>query len=292
MAEPTDNRAIHEANRLSWNAATKAHNSHKADQAGFLRRGGSTLFPEEVELLGDLAGKRLLHLQCNAGQDTLSLARRGATVTGVDISDEAIDFATKLSAESGIVATFHRADVYDWLDNAVARGEQFDIVFCSYGAICWLSDLARWACGVAGVLVAGGRFVTVELHPSLMMFNEHFELTYSYFGGGEPHRWDEGVTDYVARSGPALAPSGFAEGVRDFVNPHPVYEYQWPMGVILTSLLDAGLTIERFREYPYLNGVKLSEDMREESGGRMFPPEQVPSIPLMFGLAAAKRPFA
>ena len=81
---------IHETNRLAWNAATQAHNSHKGDQARYLREGGSTLFPEEVELLGGLAGKSLVHLQCNAGQDTLSLAKLGATVTGVDISDEAI----------------------------------------------------------------------------------------------------------------------------------------------------------------------------------------------------------
>jgi hypothetical protein len=76
-------KELHEANRLSWDVATRAHNSHKGDQARFLREGGSTLFPEELELLGELRGRSLLHLQCNAGQDTLSLAARGATVTGV-----------------------------------------------------------------------------------------------------------------------------------------------------------------------------------------------------------------
>ena len=83
---------LHERNRLSWNAATQAHNSHKRDQAGFLRRGGSTLYKEEIELLGDVTGLSLVHLQCNSGQDTLSWAARGARVTGVDISDEAIAF--------------------------------------------------------------------------------------------------------------------------------------------------------------------------------------------------------
>ena len=87
-------RPLHEQNRLAWNEATRAHNSHKGDQAAFLRGGGSTLFPEEIELLGDLRDRPLVHLQCNAGQDTLSIASRlGARVTGVDISDEAIDFA-------------------------------------------------------------------------------------------------------------------------------------------------------------------------------------------------------
>jgi 2-polyprenyl-3-methyl-5-hydroxy-6-metoxy-1,4-benzoquinol methylase len=105
-------RELHEDNRRSWNSATRAHNSHKGDQAGFLRSGGSTLFPEEAELLGDVAGQRLVHLQCNSGQDSLSLAALGADVTGVDISDEAVRFATTLSAQSGMPATFVRSDVF------------------------------------------------------------------------------------------------------------------------------------------------------------------------------------
>src|SRR5262245_18016350 len=108
-------RDLHEANRRSWNAATEVHNRHKHDQARFLRDGGSTLFPEELDLLGDVAGRSLVHLQCNSGQCSLSLARRGAVVTGVDISDAAIDFARGLSGAAGIPATFVRADVYDCL---------------------------------------------------------------------------------------------------------------------------------------------------------------------------------
>ncbi len=105
--------ALLEDNRVSWNAATRAHNSHKGDQARFFREGGSTLRPEEIALLGNVHGLRLVHLLCNSGQDTLSLARLGAIVTGVDISDEAIAFARKLSADAGIPATFERADVFD-----------------------------------------------------------------------------------------------------------------------------------------------------------------------------------
>jgi SAM-dependent methyltransferase len=209
-------------------------------------------------------------------------------VTGVDISDEAIRLAGELSDEAGIPSTFHRADVYDWLDAARDRGERFDIAFCSYGSICWLSDLGRWAAGISAVLAPGGRFATVDFHPASMMFNERFELTYPYFGEGKPLKWEEGVQDYVAASGPGLAPSGFQEGVRDFKNPHAVYEFQWHMGAILTALLESGLRIERFCEYPYSNGGKLFDNMREEAGRRMFPPDNVPSVPLMFGLAAVK----
>ncbi|HEX2211230.1 MAG TPA: class I SAM-dependent methyltransferase, partial [Longimicrobium sp.] len=197
---------IHEANRLSWNAATQAHNSHKANQAAFLRAGGSTLFPEELELLGEIAGKTLVHLQCNSGQDTLSLARLGARVTGVDISDTAIEFARRLSEESGIAATFEPADVYAWMDAAAREGRRFDRAFSSYGVVSWISDLQAWARGIAGILAPGGRFVLVEFHPAATMFDERMRLTYPYSSGGEPIVTETGVGDYVRDSPAGLAP--------------------------------------------------------------------------------------
>ncbi len=199
---------LHEANRLAWNAATVAHNSHKADQAKFLREGGSTLFPEEIALLGDIAGRSLVHLQCNAGQDTLSLARLGAAVTGVDISDEAIAFARRLSADSGIPARFVRADIYDWLAEAARGPERFDLAFSSYGAIPWLSDIRAWARGIAAILEPGGRFALVEFHPFAMVFDEGWQLAFPYFAQGKPLSWESGIGDYVAVAGGALSPSG------------------------------------------------------------------------------------
>jgi len=288
MDETNTGGELHEANRQSWNAATVAHNSHKVDQAGFLRRGSSTLFPEEVDLLGDIGGQRVVHLMCNSGQDTLSMAQLGASVTGVDISDEAIRFAKDLARESGIPATFHRADLYDWFDTAQQDGEQFDMVFSSYGSICWLSDIQRWAAGISAVLRPGGRFVAIDFHPVAMMFDEHFEHKYPYFGEGKPLKWDEGVSDYVGRAGSALAPSGFQEGVRDFENPHPVYEFQWHLSAIFNALAGSGLRIERFHEYPFFNAAKIYEDMVEREGRRMFLPDGVPSIPLMFEVVANK----
>ena len=131
----------HEQNRASWNEAVVAHNSHKVDQDGFFRNKGSTLYPEEIGLLGNLAGLKVCHLQCNAGQDTLSLVTRlGAeNPTGVDISDNAIEFATKLAKDSGIQATFVRADVFEYFDTTEAS--QFDVVFVSYGTVNWLVNL-------------------------------------------------------------------------------------------------------------------------------------------------------
>src|SRR5690242_3621565 len=191
---------LHEENRAAWNVATEVHNSHKADQAKFLREGGSTLFPDEIELLGNIAGKSLVHLQCNAGQDTLSLAKLGARVTGVDISDTAVDFARKLSADSGIPGTFHRSDVYDWLEQTQ---EHFDAVFSSYGALVWLSDIRLWAKGVASILAPGGKVVVLEFHPLLNMLDDDWAVKYDYFHLGREISFDNGIGDYVSMSGAA-----------------------------------------------------------------------------------------
>ncbi|MFQ3630725.1 class I SAM-dependent methyltransferase [Roseiflexus sp.] len=281
-------RDLHEINRRAWNEATRAHNSHKADQARFFRNGGSTLFPEEQELLGDVRGKRLLHLQCNAGQDTLSLAQLGAHVTGVDISDEAIAFARRLSDESGIPATFYRADVYDWLDEAAQRGETFDIVFSSYGFLVWLSDLRSWARGVAAVLAPGGRFVMIEFHPFLMMLDDQGQTIAHSYGGGQIWSFDEGIGDYVAWAGAALAPSGYLEGVQNFRNPHPSHEFSWGIGDLVSTLLDAGLRLETLREYPYANGFPAFEGTVALPGGRFAPPPDRPTMPMMLGLTARR----
>lgn len=279
---------LHEANRLSWNAATQAHNSHKADQAGFLRAGGSTLFPEELELLGDVDGKTLVHLQCNSGQDTLSLARLGARVTGVDISDIAIDFARRLSAETGIEARFEREDVYAWMEAAARDGRRWELAFSSYGAVCWISNLQAWARGIAGILAPGGRFVLVEFHPAATMFDEQLRLAYPYSGGGEPIMTETGVGDYVADSGAGLAPSGFVEGLEKFSNPHRSFDFQWGVYEVAQALIDAGLRIEQLREWPYANGWAGYHGMREEAGRRFRPPAGVPALPLMYGVAAVK----
>jgi 2-polyprenyl-3-methyl-5-hydroxy-6-metoxy-1,4-benzoquinol methylase len=281
-------RATHEQNRRSWNAVTPAHNSHKHDQAGFLRRGGTTLFPEELELLGPIAGKRLLHLQCNCGQDSLSLAALGADVTGVDISDAAIDFARALSTETGIAARFERADVFDWLDEAIARGERYDRVFSSYGTITWLADLPRWGRGVASMLAPGGKLVLMEFHPLCWSFDREGKVIESYFIDGPiPERG--GVNDYVGRSDAALTPMGKAPGVEGFENPEPAMAFQQTVAQTVQVLADAGLFIEQLREYPYANGCLLFDGMEPLPGERFGMPKGVPAMPLMLGVVATPR---
>jgi SAM-dependent methyltransferase len=287
-ATPEARRVIHEQNRRSWNEATRAHNSHKADQAGFFREGGNKLFPEEIALLGDLRGKSVVHLQCNSGQDTLSIKHLGADqVAGVDISDEAIDFARALSRDSGVEADFFRADVYDWLAEEAAGDRRWDVVFCSYGAICWLSDLDAWAKGIAAVLKPSGRFVTVEFHSAANMFDEDYNHKFHYSTGGRPATWDDGVSDYVAFAGPSSAPSGWVDGARDFQNPEIVHEFAWGVGEVITALLDAGLFVEHFHEYDYA-AHKLYNRMVDLGRGKWALPPDIPSFPLMYSIRARK----
>lgn len=279
-------RDLHEANRRSWNAATVAHNSHKRDQAAFLRSGGSTLFPEELALLGDIRGKKLVHLQCNAGQDSLSLALLGAAVTGVDISDEAVRFARELSAAAGIEASFVRSDVYDWFEQTAVSGERFDLVYTSYGALPWLSDITAWGRGIATVLAPGGRLVTIEFHPLMWVFEPDWSRRFDYFPTPAPFFSEEGVNDYVGASEGLLSPSGHDVEPSAFVNPHPSYEFQWPVADVVTALLDAGLELEALKEYPYANGWKPFENMRTDEERRTWPPAGMPDLPMMFSLAA------
>lgn len=284
-------RHHHEDNRRSWNSATRAHNSHKGDQAAFLRGGGGTLFPEETDLLGDISGRTLLHLQCNSGQDTLSLAARGALATGVDISDEAVAFATRLSAESGIPADFVRSDVFDYFDRALAEGARFDRVFCSYGSIVWLSDLTVWATGIAGVLAPGGRFVIVDFHPVATMFDHEWTLTWDYWAPspGSRQTFEDGVGDYVKAAREALVPWGYEEGMAEVPDRHRCHQFAWGLSDVVGSLLGAGLEIEALREYPWFNGAVPGPGMRELPGRRFLPPAHLPAFPLMFGVAAARR---
>jgi SAM-dependent methyltransferase len=272
-------------NRRSWNAAVLAHQSHRGDLAAFLRAGGSTLFPEELALLGDVRGKRLAHLLCNNGQDTLSLAACGAQCVGVDISDEAIALARQLSAQSGISATFARAEIYAWL--AEHHDAQFDLAYASYGVICWLPDIDGWAQALAQILAPGGRFVLIEFHPLSNMLDTQWQLKHDYPQQGKLLELP-GVGDYVGAAQGGLSPAGFERGVEAFVNPHPCYLYRWGVGEVVSALIRAGLQLELLREYTYMNGEQPFETMCALSERRFTAPEGVPAVPLMYGLRARR----
>jgi len=268
----------YEQTRRSWNLATRNHNAHKGDQAARLRAGEELLFPEELELLGSLAGRRLVHLQCNAGQDSLCLARRGARVTGVDFSDEAIAFARALSLESGIPADFEQAEVVSFMHTTRAR---FELAFSSYGAVGWLPDLGAWASGVRRILEPGARFVYVEFHPLCWSIAPDLTLRGDDYFATEP--FHDPVRDYVADSGSSL---GAAGPVAAGENSIPATSYQYGLGQIVEALLRAGLLLETLREYPYANGCKTHAGLVAAEGRRWVWPDGIARTPLMFALAA------
>lgn len=271
----------YDANRRSWNAATRNHNAHKGDQAATLRAGTELLFPEELALLGDLAGKRVAHLQCNAGQDTLCLARRGAVVTGIDLSDEAIAFARALSAETGLKATFVESEIVRYLQ---ATDDRFDIAFSSYGTIGWLPDLGAWARGVKRVLAPGGKLVLVEFHPLVWSFDADLHLTGDDYFSCDP--FVAPVGDYVKDAGAALGAVVSAGPAETTTNDVPATSYQYGLGQIVSAVVAAGLQVESLVEYPYSNGCKATPGLVPGDHRRYVWPAGTARLPLMFGLVA------
>jgi SAM-dependent methyltransferase len=257
-----------ELNRQSWNARTGVHiASDFYDVDGFLK-GASSLNDIELGLLGDVAGKRILHLQCHFGQDTLSLARLGADVTGIDLSDRAIDEARKLNEKLDLSAEFICCNLYDLPQHLDAK---FDIVFTSYGTISWLPDLQKWAEIVARFLKPGGRFVFVEFHPVVWMFDDDFkEFKYSYFNRGAIVETGSGT--YADQSAP--------------IETHDV-GWNHPLNEVIGNLLRAGLKIEHFQEYDYSPYAcfKTVEKIGEK---KFVIPQLGGKIPMVYSIVATR----
>jgi SAM-dependent methyltransferase len=262
----------HQDNRKSWNAATEQHHSHKPDLIGRYKNGWNNLHDDDMQLLGDLTGKKVVHLQCNDGQDTVSIAKfLGGDVTGVDISDYAIEAAQKLSDETNIPVTLVRSDIFEWFEQ---NETLYDVAYTSYGTFNWIADIQMWAKGIAKTLRPGGRFVMIDFHPVAGMYEIDWTLAYDYMGG--KHLGFNGVGDYVGDD---------YEG--KFKNPHSSHEFCWGLTDIISALLDSGLTLKQFKEYPYINGWQRFPEMRNE-GRRFYPPENKPVMPMMFSLIATK----
>ncbi len=262
-----------QANLDLWNEMTGiTSKSNSYDMPGFLA-GRSTLKAVEREELGDISGKSLLHLQCHFGMDTISFARLGAIVTGVDFSDKAITLAQSLSAELKIPARFICSDVYDLAEKLT---DQFDIVHSSYGFLCWLPDVTVWAKLVAHFLKPGGFLHIVESHPFLHVFeNERttpdLRVRFPYFPSPEPTRWE---------------PEGcYAD--KDAQVTHPSYEWTHSLGEIINALINAGLRIDFLHEFPFLCWDNFPF-MRKGPDGLWRLPGDHDTIPLTFSLKATK----
>jgi len=260
-------------NYLWWNEAAPLHaTSAFYDVEGFLK-GKSTLHVIEQELLGDIHGKELLHLQCHFGMDTLSLARLGAKVTGVDFSDEAIKIAKSLQDQLGLDAQFVCSNVYDLQHNLTG---QYDIVYTSYGVLCWLNDLPGWAKIINHFLKPGGLFLIVEGHPLAGVFDSKDGQIYiadTYFYDPTPY------TDM----------SDGTYAVPDAMKKHTTTD-EWAHSIseIMQALWSAGLKITSFEEYPYSFYEKFPGMMEQnEDGGWVFKDKKL-QLPMMFSLTARK----
>ncbi|MEM1250149.1 MAG: class I SAM-dependent methyltransferase [Acidobacteriota bacterium] len=226
----------------------------------------------EADLLGDVAGQTLLHLQCHFGMDTLTQARRGARVTGVDYSSEAVDRARELAQRLAVTeARFLCSDLYE-LPGVL--DETFDVVFTSIGVLSWLDDLEGWARVVHDHLSPGGRFVLLESHPLVWIFDDEVEerrldVRYDYFERSEPLQLEQ--------EGVYSDPSA--------VEPSVTFEWAHSLSEIVRALLGAGLILDSLEEYAEI-AWPLFPWMEKTDGGSWRLPDGFPTLPLMFSIAA------
>ncbi len=264
-----------DANQKLWDEYALAHfGSEFYNVTGFLN-GETTLKPFELEELTDVKGKTLLHLQCHFGLDTLSWAREGAIVTGVDFSPEAIRLAKQLAEKAHLKATFIQSDVYKLPEKL---SKKFDIVYTSFGVIVWLPDLIKWARVISHFLKPRGKFYFAEFHPFVQIFDEEdpsgLKLKYDYFPNAEPHIFENS-------SGGSYATSD--ERIKQPVS----YEWQHSLSEIFNSLIKAGLRIDSFNEYPITFFPQFPFAVKQEDGTWHLP--SLPAkLPLTFSLLATK----
>lgn len=256
-------------NRKAWNDKTEVHvNSDFYDMPSFLA-GKNTLNEIELALLGDVTGKKILHLQCHFGQDTISFSRMGADATGVDLSDKAIDKARELSVQTEVHTRFICSDVYSLHE---VLDEEFDIVFTSYGTIGWLPDLEKWAWTVSRFLKPGGMFVFAEFHPVVWMFDSNFEkVAYRYF-----------KTDAIIETELGT--------YADLTTPMEYETVSWNHGIseVVNNLIEAGLEINVLNEYDY-SPYNCFRGTEEFESGKFRIIHLKNNIPMVYAIKATKK---
>ncbi len=255
-------------NKASWNNRVDAHiHSDFYDVPAFIA-GKSSLNDIELQLLGDVQGKSILHLQCHFGQDTLSLARMGAQVTGVDLSDKAITEANKLAQTIQMPATFICCNIYDLPQHL---DQQFDIVFTSYGTIGWLPDLSAWAQLIARYLKPGGQFIFVEFHPVVWMFDDAFTHIKYPYQGNQPIIESESGT--------------YADPTANIQQDYVMWNHA--IASVLQNLITQNLIITSFAEYPY-SPYNCFQHTREIEPGKFIIEHLHGHIPMVYALQARK----
>jgi SAM-dependent methyltransferase len=263
---------INQHNLAYWNKVTPDHVASSMYRTEEFRRGEIVLDPIVRSAIGDVKGKRLLHLQCHFGLDTLSLARMGASVTGIDFSPPAIEQARALAKEAGIDARFICADV---LAPPAGALKDFDVAFASWGAIYWIADIAAWMRVASGALKKGGRLLLCEGHPALLMLDERapsgtLRVRWPY-DSAEAHVDDAVDVDYAGAAVAGIRTEGYLHG----------------LSRILNATMRAGLTIRGFCEGDRVPWKALDQFVQVDRDYWGLP-AGVPPIPLYFILEAVK----
>ena len=260
--------AARAANRARWDESAPLHAASALYDLEGVRAGADHLRPYEPRELGPVAGLDLVHLQCHIGTDTLSWARRGARVTGLDFSAASLEVARSLAADCGLEARWVCADVYDAV---AALGERrFDVVYTGIGALVWLPELGPWAEVVAALLRPGGVLYLVEIHPMVGAVADDGRTIVEDVLGARYRRWEE-------RDGTYAAPGAQLRHTAS-------YERQHGLGDVLSAVLDAGLVIELFHEHAATDAPWPWAE-RGSDGLYRLPPE-FPSYPLAYSLRA------
>lgn len=257
-----------DVNKASWNKRTDVHvDSEFYDNQSFIK-GRSSLNDIEIPLLGDLTGKKVLHLQCHFGQDTISMARMGAQATGVDLSDKSVDKARELTKITETGCEFVCCNVYD-LPNHL--DDTFDVVFTSYGTITWLPDLDRWASVINRFLKPGGQFIFVEFHPCMWMYDDDMKgIKYNYFNDGPIAEDEEGT---YANKESAITQSYVTWN-------HAISE-------VVNSLIGQGLKINQLNEYDY-SPYDVFAGGEEFESGKFRVAQFGNKVPMVYAVVAEK----
>lgn len=250
-------------NKQTWNKRTKIHIDSQFYDVESFKKGKCSLNKIELEQIGNVKEKTLLHLQCHFGLDSLSWARLGADVTGVDLSSDSIKYAKSLNSSLGLKANFIESDIFQFgLENT----KKYDIVFTSYGVLCWLPNLKDWAETIAKALKVGGEFHLVEFHT----FNDLLS-GYSYFSKDNPDIEEEGT--YTEN----------CDGSKS-----EIVTWSHSVSEVINSLIKAGLSIDSFNEYPF-SPYNCFENMEfvEDKGYQVLYKGQ--QVPLIYSIKAIKK---
>lgn len=263
-------------NRQYWDQLVELHSAGDVYSVETFLGGECILDPLVRSEIGDVAGKSIVHLQCHFGLDTLSLARLGARVTGVDFSPRGIATARRLSADSGVAGTF----VESRIEEAPAKiSERFDMAYVTWGALNWLPDLKPWAETIAALLKPGGFLYLAEFHPlaQAIDMNEtgaggRLAIAYPMIGKARARQWTSD-TDYAD------------EKTRLAID--KTWEWNHGLGEVLSNLIGAGLRIDYFREHPFLAWRSFPAMVAIDD--RFFGlPDTLPAVPLAYSLKAVK----